>query len=46
MEALLGSAAFGVSPLALPWGSGACYTAACSPEERRGGREGGEGDTY
>lgn len=26
MEALLGSAAFGVSPLALPWGSGACYT--------------------
>lgn len=26
MEALLGSAAFGVSPLALPWGSSACYT--------------------
>lgn len=25
MEALLGSAAFGVSPLALPWGSSACY---------------------
>lgn len=24
-EALLGSAAFGVSPLALPWGSSACY---------------------
>ena len=26
MEALLGSAAFGVSPLALPWGRSACYT--------------------
>lgn len=36
MEALLGFAAFGVSPLALPWGSSACYTQPAG--QRRGGK--------
>lgn len=36
MEALLGSAASGVSPLALPWGSSACYTQPAG--QRRGGK--------
>lgn len=35
MEALLGSAAFGVSPLALPWGSSASYMQPAGQRERR-----------
>ena len=36
MEALLGSAAFGVNPLALPWGSGASYMQPAGQRRRRG----------
>lgn len=36
MKPLLGSAAFGVSPLALPWGSSACYM---QPAGQRRGEE-------
>lgn len=36
MKALLGSAASAVSPLALPWGGGACYMQ--TPGQRRGGK--------
>lgn len=36
VQALLGSAAFGVSPLALPWGSSACYMQPAG--QRRGGK--------
>lgn len=34
MEALLGSAAFGVSPLALPWGSSASYVQPAGQRKR------------